>query len=71
MKPANPTEERYPTSPCIQVCSLDDGNRCLGCHRTIREIVGWARMTAAEQRAVIRQLPERASSRAATSPAVK
>lgn len=49
----------YPRSPCIQVCSLDDDERCIGCRRTLQEIVDWARMSAAEQRAVIDQLPDR------------
>ena len=42
-----------PVSPCINVCVLDDGNVCQGCRRTIDEIAGWGRMSAAEQWAVI------------------
>ena len=41
-------------SPCIHVCVLDEGARlCAACHRTIDEIVGWARMSDAERRAVM------------------
>jgi predicted Fe-S protein YdhL (DUF1289 family) len=42
-----------PQSPCIQVCVLDEHGYCQGCYRTIDEIAGWSRMSAAEQRAVL------------------
>jgi hypothetical protein len=58
---ADPT----PTSPCINVCVLDAGGYCAGCYRTINEIAGWRRLSAAEQWAVLRMLPERVAARAA------
>ncbi|MEQ8207012.1 MAG: DUF1289 domain-containing protein [Woeseia sp.] len=48
-----------PASPCTRVCTLDDQDVCLGCLRTLAEIVGWARMTAEEQRVLIDELPAR------------
>lgn len=48
-----------PPSPCIRVCSLDARNVCLGCRRTLREIVDWGRMTAAEQLEIVVELPRR------------
>jgi len=45
-----------PVSPCINVCVLDVGNVCQGCGRTIDEIAGWGRMSAAEQWAVVERL---------------
>lgn len=59
MQPVNPASESFPTSPCIQVCTLDEDNVCRGCRRSLQEIVDWGRMSAAEQRAVIRQLADR------------
>lgn len=53
-----------PASPCNRICTLDDADVCLGCARTLAEIVGWARMTAAEQRAVLARLPARRRERA-------
>ncbi len=51
-----------PASPCVRVCMLEETRRrCVGCHRTIDEIVAWRQMTAAEQWAVVSQLPERAA----------
>jgi predicted Fe-S protein YdhL (DUF1289 family) len=57
---------REPTlaSPCIKVCVLDAGGYCTGCYRTIGEIAGWGSLSAGEQRAVLRQLPERAAAHA-------
>lgn len=49
----------FPASPCTQVCTLDDRNICLGCRRTLDEIIAWSRMTPAEQRAVIERLSSR------------
>ena len=45
-----------PVSPCINVCVLDERDVCRGCLRTIDEIAGWGRMSAAEQWAVVDRL---------------
>lgn len=42
-----------PNSPCINVCSLDEGGHCRGCFRTRDEIARWIRMNADEQWSVI------------------
>lgn len=61
MRPTSDTAPRtgYPPSPCTRVCTLDADNVCIGCRRTIDEIVAWASMTPAEQWAVVRDLPRR------------
>ena len=28
-------------SPCIEVCSLDNEDICIGCYRTANEIIEW------------------------------
>jgi predicted Fe-S protein YdhL (DUF1289 family) len=48
--------ELRPVSPCIKVCVLDAEARCTGCGRTIDEIAGWGRMSAAAQWAVVERL---------------
>ena len=53
------TPSDYPVSPCIQVCTLDAAQMCIGCRRTLEEIANWGRMSAAEQREVIAELPGR------------
>ena len=45
-----------PLSPCILICTLDDAQRCLGCGRTLKQVSGWALMSAEEQWAVIDEL---------------
>ena len=53
----------YPPSPCVNVCTLDDDGVCLGCRRTLDEIMRWTRMSPEEQRAVIDSLPQRGTPR--------
>lgn len=62
------TEDRSerPLSPCLLICTLDDDKRCLGCGRSLQQISGWARMTVAEQWAVIDQLARRDTENAGT-----
>lgn len=47
-------------SPCIKLCVVDPQTRlCTGCARTIDEIAGWARMSAAHRAEVMADLPNR------------
>ena len=43
-------------SPCINICTLDDDQVCLGCRRTLEEIRDWATMTPGEQWRVVDRL---------------
>ena len=56
-----PTTPRpgYPPSPCVRTCTLDENDICLGCRRTLDEIIAWTGLSAEEQRAIIASLPER------------
>ena len=48
-------------SPCIKICVIHPEERlCVGCYRTIDEIAAWSRLTAAERRTIIADLPARA-----------
>ena len=42
-------------SPCISVCRYDD-ELCVGCGRTVDEIVNWYDMTDDEKQAVLNRL---------------
>ncbi|WP_421361558.1 DUF1289 domain-containing protein [Agrobacterium rosae] len=47
-------------TPCIDVCSLDPQNGlCIGCYRTIDEIMAWSRYTDAERRKIMGELASR------------
>ncbi len=46
-------DERGPSSPCLNICTLDGQGVCRGCFRTLEEIAGWIRMTPADQWATV------------------
>lgn len=48
-----------PSSPCINVCSLDGRGLCRGCYRTLAEISGWAAMPAGQKHEVLRAVAVR------------
>lgn len=48
-------------TPCINVCSLNPEGICIGCYRTIDEIIGWSGFTAGERRRIMDELQGRES----------
>jgi predicted Fe-S protein YdhL (DUF1289 family) len=49
------------STPCIRACTLDRDGVCLGCHRTVDEIVRWRELDEAERLRLMREvLPLRA-----------
>jgi predicted Fe-S protein YdhL (DUF1289 family) len=49
-------------TPCIKVCVVDgESGLCLGCHRTLAEVAGWARLDDAERDRIMAELPARRS----------
>ena len=54
--------DRTPVStPCIRTCTLDRDGVCLGCHRTVDEIIRWRDLDEAERLRLMRDvLPLRA-----------
>ena len=46
-------------SPCTSVCQLDADELCIGCGRTVDEIMGWTRMSAGEKIAANRRAANR------------
>jgi predicted Fe-S protein YdhL (DUF1289 family) len=41
-------------SPCIRNCCLDEANVCMGCGRTLEEIVRWSQAPDAEKTEILR-----------------
>ena len=41
-------------SPCIDICDLDDNNICVGCYRSIDEIVAWGSLDNTEKAVIIK-----------------
>jgi predicted Fe-S protein YdhL (DUF1289 family) len=54
-------EARTISTPCIRNCTLDRDGVCIGCHRTVDEIIRWRDMGEAERLRLMREvLPLRA-----------
>ncbi|WGV98769.1 DUF1289 domain-containing protein [Vibrio sp. YMD68] len=41
-------------SPCTRNCCLNEKDLCLGCYRTLQEILDWSSMTS-EQKVYVKQ----------------
>ncbi|WP_201020956.1 DUF1289 domain-containing protein [Pseudoalteromonas sp. H105] len=42
-----------PNNPCIRRCCLDDNDTCIGCFRTLEEILGWRSLSTAQKERII------------------
>jgi uncharacterized protein len=51
-------------SPCVRNCCLDDYNVCMGCGRTLEEIVRWGTAADADKTAILALSRERLHARA-------
>lgn len=45
--------EQKIANPCVRNCCLDDGNICMGCFRTLEEILAWRSLTVKQRKAVL------------------
>lgn len=50
-------------SPCVRNCCLDEANVCMGCGRTLEEIVRWSQATDAEKTEILKRCRARQLSR--------
>jgi predicted Fe-S protein YdhL (DUF1289 family) len=56
-------------SPCNRVCTLDPASGlCLGCGRSLDEIVRWTQMTDAERARLVAEAGRRSASRRPSAP---
>ncbi|MDD3762233.1 MAG: DUF1289 domain-containing protein [Nevskiales bacterium] len=46
-------------SPCVQICTLDAGNVCTGCGRSLEEIAQWGAATVSRKRQILMAAAER------------
>jgi uncharacterized protein len=60
---AIPPPSDSPASPCVRNCCLDDDNVCLGCGRSLDEIVAWSASGDAQKRAILERSRVRATER--------
>lgn len=49
-----------PLTPCVKICRLDASGLCVGCRRSVDEIMRWRDMSDAERSRLMREeLPGR------------
>jgi uncharacterized protein len=60
---AIPPSSDSPASPCVRNCCLDDDNVCLGCGRSLDEIVAWSAAPDAQKRAILERCRLRVAER--------
>jgi predicted Fe-S protein YdhL (DUF1289 family) len=51
-------------SPCVRNCCLDEHNVCMGCGRSLQEIVAWSTASDAVKAAILARSRERHAQRA-------
>lgn len=51
--------KRYPESPCVGICRIDERGYCEGCLRTLDEIAAWGSMSESDRETVFARLKER------------
>ena len=54
-----------PASPCRRECTLDEHDTCLGCGRTLEEIIGWRDMSDTRREEVLQLALQRRAQRLA------
>lgn len=50
-------------SPCIRNCCLDDNDICLGCFRSLDEILSWSASTLEEKQKILSNCKVRSDTR--------
>jgi predicted Fe-S protein YdhL (DUF1289 family) len=40
-------------TPCVRNCCVDENDICVGCYRSLSEIVGWSESTEHEKREIL------------------
>lgn len=48
-----------PMSPCVRNCCLDEQDTCLGCYRTLEEILAWGKADNAKRRQILDSAKQR------------
>ncbi|WP_462157575.1 DUF1289 domain-containing protein [Pseudoalteromonas sp. GB56] len=51
--------EQTVKSPCIDQCCLNPDDVCVGCFRTLDEILDWSASTNEQKRAIVRNCEQR------------
>ena len=52
-------KEDIAQSPCVRNCCLDDCDICLGCFRSLNEIMSWSEADDRERRVILQNAQQR------------
>jgi hypothetical protein len=55
----NKQMQYYVPSPCNRTCTLNEDDICIGCFRSLQEIMDWTKMTPEQQQAALDLCAER------------
>ncbi|MDP2559720.1 DUF1289 domain-containing protein [Psychrobium sp. 1_MG-2023] len=55
-------------SPCVALCKLNEDDICVGCHRTVQEIVNWSSSTDKEKKKILERIEQYKVEALATAP---
>ena len=50
-------------SPCVRNCCLDEHNICMGCGRSLQEIVAWGTASERDKASILERSRERSKQR--------
>ncbi|MBB1518356.1 DUF1289 domain-containing protein [Aquipseudomonas guryensis] len=59
LQSADPARVEAVESPCRRQCCLDDHDECLGCGRTLAEILEWGKADGARRRQICQAAQQR------------
>lgn len=54
------TSEPPIVSPCVRNCCLDEHDICMGCRRSVEEIIAWGSASNDERRTILERATQRA-----------
>jgi len=52
-------EENAVVSPCVESCCLNEDDICMGCFRSLQEILDWGDADSMRRSEILRQVEER------------
>jgi len=58
-------------SPCVRNCCLNEQDVCMGCYRTIAEIIEWGQANNAERKTILQMANQRESDIGSNKPFIK
>lgn len=58
-------------SPCVRNCCLNEDDVCMGCFRTIAEIIEWGQANSVERNSILQMAKQRENEIGSNKPFIK